>query len=41
MVPGQVHVTLVLTGYCPVRLGGHGVGGAEQPASKIINYLNF
>ncbi len=32
VVPGQVHVTLVLTGYCPVILGGHGVGGAEQPA---------
>ena len=34
MVPGQVHVTLVLTGYCPVRLGGQGVGGAEHPAGS-------
>ncbi len=34
VVPGQVHVTLVLTGYCPVRLGGHGVGGAEHPPGK-------
>ncbi len=42
VVPGQVHVTLVLTGYCPVRLGGQGVGGAEQPAIvRNIDILNF
>ncbi len=31
VVPGQVHVITVLSGYCPVKLGGHGVGGAEHP----------